>query len=109
MIKTNQIINTNGKGYWSNDKRAVRIVKIDLEMYDIDFAELRVYFDLRTWNTVKNGLIYTDTLFKKELKTYLKSIGLNPSDIYYSEQGMQGDNFVSFDAGPKFIKSYQNI
>jgi hypothetical protein len=37
----------------------------------------------------------------------LISIGLDSSDVNYSEQGMQGDNYVSLDAGPNFIESFK--
>ena len=31
------------------------------------------------------------------------------TDVSYSEQGMQGDTFVSLDCGSEFIKSFQNL
>jgi hypothetical protein len=30
-------------------------------------------------------------------------------DVDYSEQGMQGDNYVSFDVGAKFLKSWKKF
>lgn len=86
------ILHTNGRGCWSTEKRAVRITKITVEEeYD---REVRVYFDKKTWSPEEHGLIYTDPLFLKELKLLLKRKGLG-TRIDYTEQGMQGDNYVS--------------
>jgi hypothetical protein len=52
------------------------------------------------------GLIYTDKLFMQELRTYLQTIGFTEAeanDVHYSEQGMQGDNYVSCDVAAAFI------
>jgi hypothetical protein len=43
----------------------------------------------------------------RELQAYCNSIGLAGDDVGYSEQGMQGDNYVSCDVGGKFIASYK--
>lgn len=74
-----------------------------------DFGELRVYFNTKVWNVKVNGLIYTDRLFLQELRTMLDNMGFNGSDVGYSEQGMQGDDYVSLDVGAKFIQSFQNV
>jgi hypothetical protein len=52
------------------------------------------------------GLIYTDKLFMTELKELLTSMGFDASDVSYSEQGMQGDTYVSCDVGELFINTY---
>ena len=109
MIEFNKVLHTNGNGYWSNVKAAVRVTGIDLAYNDNnEFGELRVYFNTRTWNVNTDGLIYTDKQFKEELCTALAKKGFNTSDLSYSEQGMQGDNYVSCDVGPNFINSYLN-
>jgi hypothetical protein len=41
-----------------------------------------------------------------ELKELLTSMGFDASDVSYSEQGMQGDNYVSCDVGELFINTY---
>lgn len=99
----NITLHTDGSGYWSNVKRQVMVTDIILDDYD----ELKVYFAPSSWNTRVDGLIYTDNLFLKELKKYFASIGL-PYDIDYSEQGMQGKDYVSLDAGKKFVKAFRN-
>jgi len=73
------------------------------------FGELRVYFDTETWDTRDHGLIYTDDQFERELKSFLEALGFDVTDVGYSEQGMQGDNYVSLDVGDKFIASWIQV
>ncbi len=109
------IFHTDGKrGLWSDVAKAITITDIQLgkgtiwegETIDQAFGELRVYFDTETWDTRKDGLIYTDRLFIKELQEFLNAHGLPGKDVCYSEQGMQGDDYVSLDAGGKFYKAW---
>lgn len=110
MIKFNKTLHTDGQSsYWSRKKTAVRCTKLHLRQLDDEFGELRVFFDKRTWNINKDGLIYTDNLFERELRRELTKLGLVGSDVEYSEQGMQGNNYVSCDVGSKFIKSWHNL
>ena len=74
-----------------------------------EFTELRVYFNTEDWNTSEHGLIYTDPKWIEELRADLVQAGYPPGavgDIDYSEQGMQGVNFVSLDAGSAFIQAW---
>ncbi len=102
------ILHTGGGGYWSNTQRAVRIVNMGLGYIsdELDFGELRVYFDTSTWDVEQDGLIYTDRQFERELREFLNTQGLVGKDVSYSEQGMQGDDYVSCDVGKKFLKSW---
>lgn len=102
------IFNTAGNGYWSGEERAVQITDMRLGYVsdELDFGELRVYFDTKTWDVNEHGLIYTDSLFKKQLREFLDRHGLPGSDVDYSEQGMQGDDYVSLDIGKKFLKAW---
>lgn len=110
MIKFSKpvMLTTAGDGYWSNKHATVKINKLDLAYLsdEEDFGELRVYFDRTTWNVTRDGLIYTDSLFASELVTLLDTMGLAGSDVNYSEQGMQGAEYVSLDVGEAFIKSW---
>jgi hypothetical protein len=101
-------LHTSGDGYWSGEQRAVEITGLCLSYVNDEetFGELRVYFNTDTWDTMQHGLIYTDELFIKELEAYLIGQGLAGGDVNYSEQGMQGDNYVSLDVGDKFIASW---
>lgn len=111
MIKFGSVVKTSGDGYWSRVAKEVQLVGIDLGYIndEEDFGELRVYFDTKSWNTDTDGLIYTDRLFLDLLGGELLGAGLNSIDVTYSEQGMQGDNYVSLDVGPKFLNSFKDI
>lgn len=111
MIKFGAVLNTDGSGYWSREAKAVKCERIAISYCneDMDFGELRVYFDTDTWNVNSDGLIYTDKQFIEELKEALEYSALNASDVSYSEQGMQGNNYVSLDVGKEFIDSMLEI
>jgi hypothetical protein len=100
--------NTNGKGYWSRTAKTVRIVDMRLGYVsdEGDFAELCVYFNTDDWDVNTMGLIYTDKQFMLELREFLNAQGLQGADVDYSEQGMQGDNYVSCDVGEKFLRAW---
>ncbi len=108
MYKVNATLNTNGRGYWSRTATAVEVTGLQLAYTndELDFGELRVRFNTDTWDTSKHGLIYTDTQFMTELKELLTSMGFDASDVSYSEQGMQGDKYVSCDVGECFINTF---
>ncbi len=108
MYKVTATLNTNGTGYWSNTKTAVEITALQLSYIndELDFGELRVYFNKATWDVNKLGLIYTDKQFMTELKELLTTMGFDASDVSYSEQGMQGDAYVSCDVGERFINTF---
>ena len=108
MYKVNATLNTNGNGYWSNKAKAVEITGLQLSYTndELDFGELRVFFNTNTWDTHKDGLIYTDKQFMRELCELLTAKGFDASDVSYSEQGMQGDAYVSCDVGQCFINTF---
>jgi hypothetical protein len=99
---------TDGKGYWSRKVAAVGIVDMRVTYVNDErnFGELRVYFDTKDWDVNTDGLIYTDRQFERELQSFLDAQGLQGKDVSYSEQGMQGDNFVSLDVGEKFLAAW---
>ena len=101
------VFSTAGDGYWSNVSKDVEVTDMKLGYVndEQDFGELRVYFDTDTWNVNKDGLIYTDSKFKQDLMKFVKEQGL-VVDLCYSEQGMQGDNYVSLDVGAEFLDSW---
>ena len=101
-------LKTSGGGYWSRTQTQVRVTDLQLAYLDDEqeFGELRVYFDTATWDVNSQGLIYTDPGFFAGLKQHLESQGINVSDLSYSEQGMQGTDYVSLDVGQHFIDSW---
>jgi hypothetical protein len=111
-METSIILNTDGKGLWSSKSKSAKITNLSLSISTIEdddrrklFGELCVYFDLASWNPDVDGLIYTDKLFVNELNNFLKSQGFT-EEVYYSEQGMQGDDYVSLDADNKFCEEW---
>ena len=94
---------TSGMGLWSNAIKEVKTTKYSVPYTNAerDFGELRVYFDTSDWDVEQDGLIYTDPAFLESIR-----VAFGTNDIDYSEQGMQGDNYVSLDVGPKFINSF---
>jgi hypothetical protein len=57
-------------------------------------------------------LIYTDKLWLREFKAGLRDTGLSikaTQNVGYSEQGMQGNDYVSMDVGPTFYKSWLRL
>ena len=101
------VFSTAGDSLWSNVSKDVEVIDMQLGYVsdEGDFGELRVYFDTATWNVNKDGLIYTDTGFYADLQQFVKQQGL-VVDLCYSEQGMQGDNYVSLDVGQEFLDSW---
>jgi len=101
------VFNTAGNGYWSRTAKAVEIVNMQLGYVaeDKDFGELCVYFNTATWDVSKDGLIYTDSAFLDELNAFLEEQGL--CAVSYSEQGMQGEDYVSLDVEGDFITAWE--
>ena len=107
------VFQTVGDGYWSNRQADVRIVSIDvpyLDSTETEFAELVVFFDVQDWNCEQHGLIYTDSQFLTDLRQHFVDNGFSQravNDIDYSEQGMQGDDYVSLDVGEVFLREWR--
>lgn len=109
---------TSGTSIWGEGKgtsRNVRIVKIELQAFNSEFGELRAYFDPKTWalkfdqkkgRFYGDGLIYTDMPWLERFKEQIGNLGFNSSEISYSEQGMQGEDYVSMDVEKPFMDSF---
>lgn len=102
------LLETDGRGYWSDVQRSVKVKRVEAYLQkwagaDYWYSELKVYFTKRSWDIEKHGLIYTDDTFERGLKAWLREeFGrVVANDIDYSEQGMQGDDYVSLDIGEK--------
>jgi hypothetical protein len=110
--QVNWQIQTAGDGLWSNKEKLVRVSEVSLAYVndECDFGELRARFDMHDWNVDKDGLIYTDSKWIEEFRALIKSLGFSPvavEDISYSEQGMQGNNYVSMDVGAAFMREIE--
>jgi hypothetical protein len=112
-LKIKFIASTGGNGLWSRHKAAVTVKEFEihqLHRYNNKFVgELRVFFSTKEWNIQKYGLIYTDFEWLRQFRNKLIENGFSKkaaNAVSYSEQGMQGDNYVSLDAGTDFIKEF---
>jgi hypothetical protein len=101
------VFSTAGDGLWSNVSKDVEVINMQLGYVsdEGDFGELCVFFDTASWDVDVDGLIYTDSGFYADLQQYIKQQGL-VVDLCYSEQGMQGNNYVSLDVGQEFLDSW---
>ena len=102
FIETDFEIQTAGDGLWSNKKKTVNIKKIEIiEDKEYDHVYVNLFFTKKSWDVNKYGLIYTDSLFLEEAKAILsynyRQIKLKWKNLNYTEQGMQGDNYVSME------------
>ena len=102
-ITVNKMFTTCGDGYWSTVAKEVFVENIAMFINadaDESDGDLQAYFTEETWND-SYGLIYTDSAFLECVRTALIAAGISieaAEDVSYSEQGMQGDNYVSMDA-----------
>lgn len=110
-MKFNHSLLTDGRGLWSHKSKLVRVIDAYLNYVDDKesptYGELCVSFDTSTWDVDTDGLIYTDDQFMTELRAALLREGFSAdavNSVTYSEQGMQGDDYVSCDAGKAFMK-----
>jgi hypothetical protein len=107
LPKSPIICNTDGRGYWSCEARAVRVNKVVVSIHRAEvnlyryhpvlYVNVDAYFPKSSWDTNEHGLIYTDRLWLKEFNKAMKAINplLFGSGIYYTEQGMQERDYVS--------------
>lgn len=115
-IKKPIVCKTDGKGLWSPCKRTITIRRIELDYIPSDiewvrqfskelYVTFRVYFTKKDWNIHKHGFIYTDNSFIRDLRKQMNALPMfrnvfttrGHAAVDYTEQGMQGDNYVSVD------------
>ena len=101
---------TKGDGCWSIAQRTVNCKLVVDNIYESPneskyckyYGQINIYFPKKDWDIEKHGLIYTDSAFLKDARDILKNAGFTHyRDFEYSEQGMQGDNYVNCDLGQK--------
>lgn len=114
-MNVNFSCNTGGTGLYSKRVVPVRIEELLLDSQNEYYGELQVIFNVNDWDvrTPEDNFfyefIYTDKTFLNDLKENLMKLGFSSdavNDIGYSEYGMQGINYVSFDVGNKFVTEY---
>lgn len=99
-----------GDGLWCNPPHphAVPVTAFTvLGWYDV--YELRVQFDHTVWRCQQHGLIYTDSEFECCVRDWLQSqcLQLDDWELSYSEQGMQGRDYVSFDISARLADQWR--
>ncbi|MEH0152862.1 hypothetical protein V6R21_01885 [Limibacter armeniacum] len=89
--------------YFTKERKTITIKLVPsmvyYEPYDgcVD-AHIRAYFNTDEWDVKSEGLIYNNEVFYNDVCHLLKTLGLKHyNQVFYSEQGMQGDDFVDFD------------
>lgn len=105
---------TSGTGLWSKAENIeVPILKIEvtgkgMNWLGAQYGSVNVYFDTSVWTTDEHGLIYTDEGWLEEFKKLLAARYEYTEDalktVTYSEQGMQGSDYVNLDVGPRFLR-----
>lgn len=115
-MKINIHTATDGDGLWTKHKTNVTIKELQVHRLFRDASdknnfhgELRALFRKKDWNIEKHGLIYTDKGWMRHFRNRLLEMGFSKkatNSINYSEQGMQGDDYVSLDIGSEFIKEF---
>ena len=107
--KVSFITRTDGRGYWSTvARKSIRIDRVAIASVsdDGEYGELRAYFDESEWNVESDGLIYSDQAWMKSFRSCMATLGFSVqalADIGYTEQGMQGTEYVSLDVGQDFL------
>lgn len=103
--------NTCGTGLWTSEKKLVEIEQLGyrvIEGYGKDntfYLMLNVFFNTRRWNIERHGLIYTDPRWLRHFNSELRRVfpkTLGKIRFDYTEQGMQGNNYVSLEGCKRF-------
>jgi hypothetical protein len=99
-------------GLWSQAAKSVQVLRVELAYCNDegDFGELRAYFNTASWDVNEDGLIYTDGIWLDEFRALMRSLGFTRNAVNaigYSEQGMQGDNYVSLDVDTDFMREVE--
>jgi hypothetical protein len=107
--KVSFVTRTDGRGYWSTvARKSIRINRVAVASVSDngEYGELRAYFDESEWNVESDGLIYSDQAWMKSFRSCMATLGFSVqalAAISYTEQGMQGTEYVSLDVGRDFL------
>ena len=96
--KLRLVCGVTGDGFWSTWQGTVDgTLKLERYKYSEEYNHGSARFYIDDWD-LSHGLIYTDSLFISDIQNNLKNLGFKHWEgINYSEQGMQGDNYVDMD------------
>ena len=117
-FKNGIVLECDGSGLWRAESGATAEItglEVPYVNDESSFGELRVFFNAESptgWDVSKDGLIYTDEGFLEELRFLLVKQGFSVAatkDVDYSEQGMQGEDYVSLDVGRVFLDGWLEL
>lgn len=100
MQQIDILASTNGTGLWADGAiKQVRIIGFTVRTRSdgSECHELRAHFAPDTWSTDADGLVYTDRGWLDEFNKACDALGFTEGTCDFSEQGMQGDDYVSLD------------
>ena len=92
----------------------VSVVKAEFMFTDNNFDGwnhyVRVYFDPKTWNSSRLGMLFSDTGFEKAFKKELQNQGYPTGPgIQYAESDFQGKDYVTFQiVGKRVEKEWED-
>lgn len=93
-------VNGHGLWYYGQPRKYDCVVHVHFD--EENAHALRIYVVPKGYKPDKVGLIYTDEGFLKDIKEFFKALGMPAwSEVDYSEQGMQGDNYIDMEVYSK--------
>jgi hypothetical protein len=95
------IIRFGGQSHWSTaDAKDVEVHVVvdyvDDPENDYESASVLAMYETDQWNAFEDGDIYTDAIFKEQVRAIVTEAGYS-NQFGYSESGMQSEKYVHFD------------
>ena len=93
------------------DARIVPIYRVVLELpiEQNDIGGLRAFFKVNCWRVNRDGLIYGNDFWLNDFRRNLGNamgVKFHDDDLEYSEQGLQGNNYVHLDVSSEATKFF---
>lgn len=100
----NKEFHTDGSGFYTEVAKPVFIKEVEVQDLRDEHCGVLVNFFFVDWDTRKNGDIYTDKQFKREVRAYMQKnyqhvSNVDWSRLDYTEHSMQTDEYVSMEIG----------
>jgi len=112
------------RSYWLDYKAIARDSRDDIQVWPVlrgrtygttggkpdEAIAIDCHFDLAEFDSEKYGLVYGDGRFLAELNAHLRSVlGCPDESVCYTEQGMQGDDFISLEATARLLTHFRTL
>lgn len=116
-IKVSWAVTVGGDGYWTRRTGVTVVDHLGLAYVDDSrpgklYGELRARFTPESWDAERNSLVYTDRTWIAAFHELLQTLGFSREAaraVNYSEAGMQGEDYVSLDAGHAFMSEWDRV